>query len=62
MIVIKKTKDDEISLKVEKHTQYLEMLVGCELLVQELAKALNRDEKEILDDIKANIEGGETNE
>lgn len=62
MIVIKKTKDDEISLKVDKNTQYLEMLVGCELLVEELAKSLNRDVDDILDNIKQGIKGGETNE
>jgi len=56
MITIKKEGDNDVSIKVDKGTQYLEMVMGCVLLVEELKKALKVDVDVILRDIKNAVE------
>jgi hypothetical protein len=61
MIQIYKEKDEKVTIKVEKGTKNLEMLMGCVFLVEALKKELNADTDVILSDIKKIVdkEGGE---
>lgn len=61
MIQIYKEKDEKVTIKVEKGTKNLEMLMGCVFLIQALKKELNADTDTILSDIKTIVdkEGGE---
>lgn len=61
MIVIQKEEDEKVSIKLEKGTKNLEMLMGCVFLIEALKKELNADTDTILSDIKTIVdkEGGE---
>ena len=60
MIQIYKEKDEKVTIKVEKGTKNLEMLMGCVFLIEALKKELNTDTDTILSDIKTIVdkEGG----
>lgn len=51
MIVIQK-EDEKVSIKIEKGTKNVEMIMGCVFLVEALKKELNTDAETIFSDIK----------
>lgn len=58
MIVIQKENDD-VTIKVEKGTKRVEMIMGCVFLVEALKKEIDTDTDTILADIKKLIEQDE---
>lgn len=56
MIVIQKEEDEKVSIKIEKGTKNVEMIMGCVFLVEALKKELNTDAETIFSDIKTIME------